>query len=213
MIEKLVETGTISSLPDTPVADAAAKRRAAGLPLLLYVMQLILAYEWLLSGLDKVANPTFGAQLPTVLRGSTIVNRYGWYSTLLKDVVLPHASLLAPMVELAELAIGSVLIASADLWMWQPLARLTRYVGWAACLALVGAVVLSLNYSFQQGTPLPWIDAAQAFSPGMGIDMLIALLSLQLLAANLRAIVTSTKLGKLSHPDSVHGRGTRARVF
>jgi thiosulfate dehydrogenase (quinone) large subunit len=213
MIEKLVETGTISSLPEIPAADAATKRRAAGLPLSLYVMQLILAYEWLLSGLDKVANPSFGPQLPTVLRGSTIVNRYGWYSTFLKDVVLPHASLLAPMVELAELAIGTVLIASAALWMWQPLARLTRYVGWAACMALVGAVLLSLNYSFQQGTPLPWIDAAQAFSPGMGIDMLIALLSLPLLVANLRAIVTSTQLGKLSHPNSVHGRGTRARVF
>jgi thiosulfate dehydrogenase [quinone] large subunit len=151
-------------------------------------MQLVLAYEWLLSGIDKVADPNFAAELPANLRGSTLVNPYTWYSSILKAAVLPHTSLLAPAVELVELAIGAALIVSGALWLWRPRARTTLYVAYLACAALAGGILLAVNYSFQQGVPLPWINSAQAFSPGMGIDMLIALLSIPLLGANLWAI-------------------------
>jgi thiosulfate dehydrogenase [quinone] large subunit len=217
MIEKLVQTRTINPSAE-PVSEAGTLPAAAGLgdaqqshrrtdmrmleqpsarlrlefSLAVYTMQLILAYEWLLSGIDKLANPHFGTELPAVLRGSTLVNPYGWYTAFLKQFVLPHAALLAPAVVLGELAIGAVLILSGVLRMWRPFARPTVYAGWAACLALIGSVLLALNYSFQQGTPLPWVNAAQAFSPGVGIDMMVASLSVALLAANLRAVLLSS---------------------
>jgi thiosulfate dehydrogenase [quinone] large subunit len=188
MIEKLVETRTIRPAAGARPIAQPETRRAPGLSFPLYAMQLILAYEWLLSGIDKVADPNFGAQLPATLRGSTLVNPYGWYSSLLKQIVLPNVSLVAPLVELGELAIGVILIVSGALWLWRPRARMTLYAGYLACLTLFGALLLSLNYSFQQGTPLPWINGNQALSPGVGIDMLIALLSIPLLAANILAI-------------------------
>jgi uncharacterized membrane protein YphA (DoxX/SURF4 family) len=151
-------------------------------------VQGILAYEWLLSGVDKVANPHFASQLPTILRGSTLVNPYGWYSTLLKQFVLPHTSVLAPMVELAEIAIGLVLISGIFFWVRVPRSRIALWAAWAGIVALMSSALLALNYSFQQGAPLPWVNGAQAFGPGVGVDMLVALLSLPLLVANFQAI-------------------------
>jgi thiosulfate dehydrogenase [quinone] large subunit len=167
----------------------------AGLPVGLYAIQIVLAYEWLLSGLDKLANPDFSVQLPVMLKGSLAINRYHWYSTLLRDVVLPHVSLLPPTVIAGELAIGVVLVLvlSAVLGCWRPTSHITRTVTWGACAALAGAVGLSLNYSFQQGTPLPWIDSTLAFGPGMGIDLLIACLSAILLSANLWVLYTGSR--------------------
>jgi hypothetical protein len=61
-------------------------------------------------------------------------------------------------------------------------------VGGVACLALAGAVLLPLNFFFMSGSPLPWINPANAFNEGMTIDMLVPLLSVALLVANLRAV-------------------------
>lgn len=190
MLDKLVQGKAFrpSIDVDRDRVKAQQRVRAGALPFSLCAMQIIFAYEWLLSGVDKIASAQFSGQLPVMLRQSILVNRYLWYNAFLKDIVLPHASLLAPTVELGEIGIGFVLALSAVLWMWFPHTRLTVHLGWAACLALLGGILLSLNYFFQQNTPLPWIDGAQAFSPGMSIDMMIALLSVPLLAANLRAV-------------------------
>lgn len=194
-MERLAETRTITPATTPHAVDERAMARLLGLSLPLYAIQLILAYEWVLSGIDKVVDPNFAAQLPATVRGSTLVNPYGWYSALLKQFVLPNTALLAPAVQVGELAIGIVLIVSAVLWMWRPLSRSATYVGWLACFALSGSVLLSLNYSFQQGTPLPWVNAGQAMSPGVGIDMLVAFLSMALLAANLWALrIASVRL-------------------
>lgn len=193
MMERFAEARVIRPAVDSRAGEAPAPRHAVELSLSLYAVELILAYEWILSGIDKLVNPHFSSQLLGVLRGSTLVNPYSWYSAFLKQFILPHAAILAPLVEVGEIAIGVVLASSAVLWLWRPLTRLALYAGWAACVTLTGSLLLALNYSFQQCTPLPWVNGAQAFSPGMGIDVLIALLSVPLLAANLR-LVRSTAI-------------------
>lgn len=162
--------------------------QAAALPFGLAVVQLILAYEWLISGLDKLFNPRFAAQLPSTLRDSLNGNPYTWYTAILRTLVLPHAGLFAPPVEAGETAIGITLLASAALWLWKPHARVTMYAGLAACCALPAAALLSLNYFFQGGTPLPWINPSGAFDAGVDLDILIPLISLVLLAANIQVL-------------------------
>src|SRR4051794_34658872 len=87
MIERLVQTRAIS--PSTDSWTAASAEPQSALPFSLYAVQLILAYEWLLSGVNKIVSSQFASQLPVMLHQSTLVNRYHWYSSLLEQLVLP----------------------------------------------------------------------------------------------------------------------------
>jgi thiosulfate dehydrogenase (quinone) large subunit len=188
-ITKHHESGNISTASDG--GDGLPRR--IGLPAGLAVVQLILAYEWLVSGINKLVNLNFTVQLAGTLRDSMSGNPYTPYVTFLRDIVLPHATLFGIFTEVGESAIGCVLLASAVLWLWRPTSQFTLYAGRAACAALAGAAFLSLNYFLQGGSPLPWIDSANAFNEGVDIDILIPLLSVTLLVANLRAVRTATE--------------------
>ncbi|MBV9280981.1 MAG: hypothetical protein JOZ41_12945 [Chloroflexi bacterium] len=161
------------------------------LPGWLIVLQLALAYQWGVSGINKLLDPHFGTQLVPVLRGSTQGNPYGWYATFLRVVVLPNHALFAPAVQVLEPAIGLALLLGAGLWVVRPRGPLTTYGGLVATAALLGSIGLSLNYFFQGGTPLPWIDAGNALNPGVDINVLTALVSVVLLGANLSALLAA----------------------
>jgi len=184
MIRTYEMSGRGASSIDT--SQRAAARRL--MPIGLCAVQLVLAYEWLISGINKLINPSFTDQLASTLRQSIDGNPYTWYVTFLRQIVLPHAALFGVLTELGELAIGVILVAGAALWIWRPSHRVTVLGGKAACLALTGAAILSLNYFFQGGSPLPWISPGNAFNEGVDIDILIPLISLTLLVANLRAV-------------------------
>lgn len=178
---------------------AAAQR--TGMPVGLCLVQLALAYEWLISGINKLVNLHFTVQLASTLKQSMDGNPYSWYVDFLREIVLPHATLFGVLTELGETAIGVTLLASAVLWIWRPQSRLTISAGRAACLALGGAAFLSLNYFFQGGSPLPWVSSANAFNEGVDIDILIPLVCAALLVANLSAVraVATEKMRSGAH--------------
>ena len=173
--------------------DTKVPLRRIGLPAGLAAVQLILAYEWLVSGINKIVNPNFTVQLAGTIRDSMNGNPYTPYVSFLRQMVLPHAGLFGVLTEVGETAIGLVLLASAALWLMRPASRFTLYAGKAAIAALAGAAFLSLNYFLQGGSSLPWINPANAFSEGVDIDILIPLLCVTLLVANLRAVRASTR--------------------
>jgi thiosulfate dehydrogenase [quinone] large subunit len=171
-----------------PSRNGNASLRRLGLPAGLAAVQIVLAYEWLLSGINKILNPNFTVQLAATLQQNISGNPYGWYGAFLRALVLPHAGLFGVLTELGELSIGLTLLGSALLWLLRPHSRLTIHVGKVACLALAGAVFLPLNFFFMSGDPVPWINPANAFNEGVTIDALIPLLSAALLVANVRAV-------------------------
>jgi uncharacterized membrane protein YphA (DoxX/SURF4 family) len=154
----------------------------------LVTVQAILAYEWLISGIDKWADSLFAAHLTTLLRASTQGNRYGWYGAFLSQVILPLRGFFAVMVQVAEPSIGLLLLLGAGVWLVRPGGQLALSAGWAACLALVGSACLALNYFLQAGSPLPGVNPSSSLIPGLDVNLVIALLSLALLAANLQAL-------------------------
>src|SRR5689334_7485039 len=85
------------------------------MPVGLVGLQLILAYEWLISALDKLGNAHFGSQLVCVLQQSSHSGPYGWYGSLLRQLVLPNHAIIAPLTQAGELAIGLSLLLSAGL--------------------------------------------------------------------------------------------------
>lgn len=163
-----------------------------GLSVGLAVIQLVLAYECLVSGINKILNANFTVQLAGTLQQNISHNPYGWYVFFLRGMVLPHASLFGLMTELGELSIGVSLLFSGLLWLVRPDSRLTRHAARVACLALAGAVFLPLNFFFMNGTSLPWINPANAFNEGVTIDILMPCLAVTLLVANMQAMKTTT---------------------
>ncbi|HEX6510542.1 MAG TPA: hypothetical protein VF221_23180 [Chloroflexota bacterium] len=167
--------------------------RPVGLAAGLCLVQLVLAYEWLMSGINKLLNPNFTAQLASNLQQNMTGNPYIWYAGILRQIVLPRAGVFGVLTELGELSIGVTLLASAVLWLRRPNSRLTLHVGKAACLALAGSIFLPLNFFLMSGDPIPWINSANAFNEGVSIDAFIAMLAVTLLLTNLRAVRAATQ--------------------
>ncbi len=200
------------ALPTGSTSRTAATTGLVRLPVWLCALQLILAYEWLLSGYDKLLNPGFDADLPGELRKGLKDNPYQWYTAFIQQVVLPNHTLFAVAVKWAETAIGATLLLSAVLWLIQPKTRITALVAWGACLALVGAAVLALNYFFQGATALPWIDPAQAYHPAVDIGILVPLVSMALLSATVQVLRRHERYWLVDPDTGAVERGGQARA-
>lgn len=158
------------------------------LPVWLCAVQIVLGYEWIISGLNKLLDATFVSGLPKQLPQGAKDNPYQWHVHFLQRVVSPHTAFFGVLVEWAETLVGVTLLVGALLWLVQPRSRVTTVVAWASCAALVGAALMALNYFFQGATALPWIDTAQAYHPAVDIGILVPLLSFALLGANAQVL-------------------------
>ncbi|HEX8917908.1 MAG TPA: hypothetical protein VF898_05370 [Chloroflexota bacterium] len=167
------------------VASASSKAlQAVRMPATICVLQIVLAYEWLVSGLDKIGNTHFDNQLVSLLQQSTQGNRYGWYVSLVHQIVLPNHTLFALLDQGSEIAIGIALLLGGGLGLLRPQARITVDAALAASAALLGSTFLALNYFVQGNTLIPWINPANAFVPGVDINSFVAVISLVLFVAN-----------------------------
>ena len=85
-----------------------AETRNAGTTTLLLI-QIVIGYEWLVSGLTKLVRGDFPAGLAAQL-GDMSKDAPGWYRGFLTSVVLPHADAFGYAIEITELLVGIVLI-------------------------------------------------------------------------------------------------------
>jgi len=145
---------------------------------------LLFAYEWLISGLNKVLSPDFRSGLADNLRQAMKDNPNHWYVHFLSAMVLPHAHVFAAVVEGGELLVAAGLVVGAALWIGGH--RLSRR--WAGPLhlavlgALLGSALMTANYYLMAGNTLPWVNPGNPFNEGLDIDGLLTLVALALLA-------------------------------
>ena len=89
------------------------------IPLLgLLAVQLLIGYEWLMSGLTKVVRGGFPSGLADELTEKS-GGAASWYVTFLDSVVIPFASTFGVLIILGELAVGAALVAAAALWAFR----------------------------------------------------------------------------------------------
>jgi thiosulfate dehydrogenase (quinone) large subunit len=172
-------------------AGHAASSRLRRLSVWLIVLQLILAYLWLVSGINKLLDSHFGGELVPLLRASTQGNPYGWYAGFLRVIVLPHHAFFAIAVQVMELGIGVVLLLGAALWIIRPSGRLVVLGALATTAALLGSIGLSLNYFFQAGSAVPWINPGNGLAPGVDTNRLVALVSAVVLGSYVSALLAT----------------------
>lgn len=153
----------------------------------LATIQLVAAYEWLVSGLNKVLAGNFPQQLHGVITDALHGNPNEWALPLLKGLVLPCCTLFGGMVECGEVFVGAVLAVAALLWLLgeRVPAMIRRLGAWTAAAACLGAAFMNVNFYIAMGGTFPTVSPANAANEGVSIDIVLMLVMLALAAANL----------------------------
>lgn len=162
-------------------------------------LQLLLGYEWLVSGVDKLLYAGFPGALGSLL-GDTLQGGHipAPFAALLRAVVLPNSAVFGVLVEWGEALAGLGLIAGALVTLLAPVLRARRaptaahwlaWVAWGerALVWLVPAAALAtalmgLSFYLLDGAPAQWPMPSVAFGGALDTGLLLALGSAVLLA-------------------------------
>jgi plastocyanin len=141
------------------------------------LVQAVLGAEFVLGGMNKLADPSYGAHFRDFVSGSVgLVG--GPLAALIRWLVLPNVAVVAELARFTELGAGLVLLVSAaDVARRRFGGRLGARHGYEPALALAGALAalalggLSLTIYVLQGGALPRVTAGLAFGPPVAIEL------------------------------------------
>lgn len=214
-----------TNVSNTNVSDANLRAAAADelrfqhsiWPILtLAALQLLLGYQWLLSGVDKLLYGSFPETMSTLLQQSLSGGRLpGFFADFMRTFVLPNPTLFGALVEAGETLAGVGLIGSAIVELLRPFAD--RHGGWLAAtfkvgerlldilapLAAAGTLMLGLSYYFLDGAPALLPTASIAYGGALNSGFLLALGSIVLLLghyAHRKAITRTRELERQVEP-------------
>jgi hypothetical protein len=176
---------------------ATAVSRATNTNVALAGLQLVIGYQWLVSGIDKVLLGAFPAQVGPLLMGQIGSGKLPTYfAALLQSVVVPNAPVFGYATMLGETLAGLGLIAAGLLnflrplfearasgRLWEVFALTDRLVTGRAPLAALGAGLLGLSYYVLDGAPTIWFSPSLAYGGAIAPALVVALASLVLVAA------------------------------
>ncbi|GAC1479729.1 MAG: hypothetical protein PVSMB9_03700 [Candidatus Dormibacteria bacterium] len=169
-----VETRTSRRLPASGNAALAASA----------LIQAALGIEFLLSGLNKFADPNFISNFRAFVRASPATGR-GLLAPFIHSLVLPNLGLWASTIKYTELTLGVVLlIGAAEIARRRFQGSFARQHGYEPPVALIAAVAglvaagLSFSIFLLNGGVLPTIMPGRAFTSAIPVELLIVPLGL-----------------------------------
>jgi hypothetical protein len=157
----------------------------------LLAIQIIIGYEWFMSGLVKIVRGGFPGGLADELAEKS-EGIGGWYGSFLDDAVIPNAQAFGYLIEIGELLVGGALIAAALVWLfaWERLPVNARAAVLAVtALAALGGVFMNINFHLANGSAHPWLIPAEGFDEGVDLDSLMPLLQLAIVAVSTTLLV------------------------
>ena len=158
---------------------------------LLASIQLIIGWEWFVSGTNKVFSGNFPQSLLDTLNSGIQNNPNSWYVTFLQKIVVPNSISFGYMIEWIEVMVGLALLVGAIILVGKPRMRGESQHGIVIAvsvavilLAAVGAF-FTVNFHFWMGHGIiPGIGAAPT-DEGIDLDALIPPFALVIIIANL----------------------------
>jgi hypothetical protein len=171
--------------------------RATSTDVALAGLQLVIGYQWLVSGIDKILLGAFPAQVGPLLMGQISSGKLPTaFATLLRAAVAPNAPAFGYAIMLGETLVGLGLIAAGVLnflrplfetrasgRLWELFALTDRLVTGLAPLAALGSGLLGLSYYALDGAPTIWFTPSLAYGGAIAPALIFALASLVLVAA------------------------------
>ena len=143
------------------------------------LVQVVLGYEWLVSGLTKVVRGGFPQGIADELRDMS-QGAPGWYRHFLASVVVPHAQLFGYAIEVAEVVVGSILIGTAVAVLIGRVSVSSRLLGWSAVAASAAALLMVVDFELANGGGFGLSLAKDTFDEGVDLDTLLTGLQLAL---------------------------------
>jgi thiosulfate dehydrogenase (quinone) large subunit len=136
------------------------------------VLLFILAYEWIISSVNKMVTKNYYTNLHQQMMQSVSGVQFKPYVNLLKNVGLPQYHLFGTVVLIAELFVG---LAFVIIGIRKLQGRSTRVLGKLGMVASIVSALMSLNYALLGGDTL-LVDPANAFQEGISIDWVLFLI-------------------------------------
>ncbi len=178
-------------------------------------LQIIVGYEWLLAGGDKLLLGSFPAQLGklvlTTVGGGQLV---GFFAAILQELVVPNAVLFGYLIEWGETLAGLGLVTAGLLALLSPLVERSlggrsaamfvsgfRLVERLAPIAALGAGLLGLSYFFLDGLPKPWFVPTIAFGGSIDMGLFLAAASVVLVVSQ---FVQRQQMRRISEKDAAN---------
>ncbi|MCL5411746.1 MAG: hypothetical protein M1150_03330 [Patescibacteria group bacterium] len=122
----------------------------------LVLIQMVIGYEWLQSGWEKIHSGTFASTIGKTLAAFTAAkNPNGWYVDFLKSSAIPNKELFANLTMYGELLVGIALLGGGLLLLFTSLGGYARAYFWVLLAALVGGALMNLNFYFAAGWTSP----------------------------------------------------------
>ncbi|MDP1860545.1 MAG: hypothetical protein Q8K82_17850 [Gemmatimonadaceae bacterium] len=141
----------------------------------LLVVEMVIGYEWFISGLLKFVRGDF----PSGLADELLAKSDGvsaWYGSFLKTVVVPVAQAFGYAIETSEVLAGIALIVGPliGLWAWDRVSdRVRRTVLFFTAAAAIGGAFLAINLHLANGASHPWLIPGDAFDEGIDLDSVL----------------------------------------
>lgn len=157
-------------------ANADVLRGKPSLPMIgLLLVEMIIGYEWLVSGVAKFVRGGFPAGLADeLLEKSEGVP--AWYSSLMQSVFIPNAPVFGYLIEISEVLAGVALIAGSLIWLfaWDRVSdRVRTAILIFTAVAAIGGAFLAINLHLANGAPHPWLIPGDAFDEGIDLDSIL----------------------------------------
>src|SRR5437899_1806528 len=143
------------------------------------LIQAALGIEFLLSGLNKFADPNFVRNFTLFVNGSPGTHD-GFLAPLIHSLVLPNIAFFASLTKYSELGLGIVLLLGAvEVGRRRFSGTLGRQHGYEAPVALIAALAglaaagLSLTIALLMGEQLPTIQPGRALTTAIPVELLL----------------------------------------
>ena len=175
----------------------------------LLVVEMIIGYEWLMSGLVKLVRGDFPSGLAATLL-EKLPKVPTWYASFLNAAVIPNAVSFGYAIEIAELLAGVMLLVGPliGLLAWEHVPhRLRRAILFFTVVATIGGAFLAINLHLANDASHPWFFPGDSFDEGIDLDSVLP--AIQLLIAWI-SITLFRRLGRETPADARSGGRTPA---
>lgn len=145
----------------------------------LLLVQAVVGYEWLVSGLTKLERGGFPQGLAGELRDMSS-SAPGWYRHFLASVVLPHGQAFGCAIEVAEVVVGALLIGAAAGVLTGRVSLSSRLLCRSAAAASVAALLMVADFELANGGRFGLSLGKDTFDEGVDLDTMLTGLQLAL---------------------------------
>jgi hypothetical protein len=164
-------------------------------------LSLVIGYQWLVSGVDKVLyGGAFAGQVQTILHATAANERIpGVFRGLLSSLLLPHSDVFALLAMWGETLAGAGLLIAGVVYLLRPYldravpTHLRAAYGVAlraltvlAPLAAAATVVMGLTYFLMDGLPTPFFQPSVAAGGAIDAPLFLAMAAVALLVGQIR---------------------------